>query len=363
MRFSLGFLATLPIALVAASPAGKRCTGTISSLNDVAAAQKCTTININAFTVPAGQTFAIAALDGTTVNMLGDVKFGVANWAGPLFSITGNKLVFNGNGHTLDGQGAKYWDGLGSASGVTKPHPMMKIKMSGTYSNVKVLNSPAHVYSVSNPAALVMSKLTIDNSAGDKPNSKSGTSAAGHNTDGFDVSTTDLTIEDSTIFNQDDCIAINQGSNIIFQRNTCTGGHGISIGSVSTGAGCQQHPDLEQTRWSTTTKALRIKTKSDATNASVTNVVFNGNTATGIKKFGVIVDQGYPTTLGTPGNNVAMSGISFGTNNIAVTSDAQRVAVNCGSKCTGTWDWSGLKVTGGNAGKVYNYKNIKAGTY
>jgi polygalacturonase len=46
---------------------------------------------------------------------------------------------------------------------VTKPHPMMKIKMSGTYTNVKVLNSPAHVYSVSNPAPLVMSKLTIDN--------------------------------------------------------------------------------------------------------------------------------------------------------------------------------------------------------
>jgi hypothetical protein len=40
---------------------------------------------------------------------------------------------------------------------------MMKIKMSGTYTNVKVLNSPAHTYSISNPAKLVMSKLTIDN--------------------------------------------------------------------------------------------------------------------------------------------------------------------------------------------------------
>ena len=29
--------------------------------------------------------------------------------------------------------------------------------------NVKVLNSPARVYSVSNPAALTISKLTIDN--------------------------------------------------------------------------------------------------------------------------------------------------------------------------------------------------------
>ncbi|CAE6453884.1 unnamed protein product, partial [Rhizoctonia solani] len=211
MRFSFA-LAALPVALVAAAPSGKRCTGTISSLNDVTAAQKCTTININAFTVPAGKTFAISALDGTTINLLGDVKFGVANWAGPLFSVAGNNLVFNGNGHTFDGQGASYWDGQGGNGGVTKPHPMMKIKMSGTYSNVKVLNSPAHVYSVSNPAKLVMSKLTIDNSAGDKANSKSGGSAAGHNTDGFDVSTTDLTIEDSTIYNQDDCIAINKGS-------------------------------------------------------------------------------------------------------------------------------------------------------
>ena len=82
---------------------------------------------------------------------------------------------------------------------MTKPAPMMKIKISGTYSNVKVLNSPAHVYSISNPAKLVMSKLTIDNckssypfgtliltthipAAGDKANSKSGGKAAGHNT-------------------------------------------------------------------------------------------------------------------------------------------------------------------------------------
>ncbi|CAE6489799.1 unnamed protein product [Rhizoctonia solani] len=392
MRFYLALIA-LPVALVAATPVGKRCTGTISSLNDVANAQKCTTININAFTVPAGKTLAIECISGTTVNMLGDVKFGVANWGGPLFSISGTNIKFNGNGHTFDGQGPSYWDGKGGNGGVVKPHPMMKIKMSGTYSNVKVLNSPAHVYSISNPAKLVMSKLTVDNSAGDKSNSKSGGKAAGHNTDGFDVSTNDLVIEDSTIYNQDDCIAINKGSNIIFQRNTCSGGHGISIGSVSTGATVKNVQILNnkivnndqalriktkadatnapQTRYPTTLgspgnvpmSALRIKTKADATNAAVTNVVFTGNTATGVNKYGVIVDQGYPTTLGKPGNNVVMSGITFGTNNIAVGANAQRVAVNCGSKCTGTWDWSGLKVTGGKAGKMYNYKNIKAGSY
>ena len=84
-----------------------------------------------------------------------------------------------------------------------------------TVQNVKVVNSPARVYSVSNPAPLTMSKLTIDNcmrfiiipfielcsyycliAAGDQPNSKSGGKAAGHNTDGFDCSTKDLTIQD-----------------------------------------------------------------------------------------------------------------------------------------------------------------------
>ena len=92
--------------------------------------------------------------------------------------------------------------------------------------------------------------------AGDQPNSKSGGKAAGHNTDGFDVSSDNLIIEDRCVFplptrspifivfwfpyisvvmNQDDCIAINKGSNIIFENNSCTGGHGVSIGSIKTG--------------------------------------------------------------------------------------------------------------------------------
>jgi polygalacturonase len=85
-------------------------------------------------------------------------------------------------------------------------------------------------------------------------------------------------------------------------------------------------------------QALRIKTKADATNASVNNVTYSGNTATGCNKYGVIIDQSYPSTLGTPGTGVIISGVNFvGTkNSIAVGSSAKRVAVNCGSgSCTG----------------------------
>ncbi|KAI0030875.1 endo-polygalacturonase PG1 [Vararia minispora EC-137] len=353
------------VALVVAGPAPRStsCTGTISSFSDVASAVKCTTVNINAFTVPAGSTLNLALLDGTTVNMLGDVTFGQLAWAGPLFQISGKGVTFNGNGHTFNGNGPFYWDGLGGNGGITKPAPMMTIQMSGTFQNVKVLNSPARVYSVHNPAALVMQGLIIDDSAGDQPNSQSNGTAAGHNTDGFDVGTNDLTIRNSAIMNQDDCLAVNKGSNILFTNNTCSGGHGISIGSISTGA-TVNGVVITNNKIVNNDQALRIKTKVDATGASVNNITYSGNTATGMRRFGVIIDQAsvasYPSTLATPGNGVKISAVDFvGTqNNIAVASSAQRVAVNCGSgSCTGTWDWSALTVTGGKAGKI-NYSGI-----
>ncbi|KAG7094446.1 hypothetical protein E1B28_008042 [Marasmius oreades] len=358
------------------------CVGTISSLSDVAEAVKCTTVNINSFTVPGGQALTLNLLQGTTVNMQGDVTFGVANWDGPLFTVSGNDVtcafsqagtVFseakfinnllvpvNGNGHKFDGNGPSYWDGLGGNGGVVKPAPMMKIKISGLYEGVTVVNSPARTYSVSNPGPLTMTGLTIDNSLGDQPNSQSDGKPAGHNTDGFDCSTEDLVISNSNIHNQDDCLAINKGSNITFTGNTCTGGHGISVGSISTGA-TVDNIQITNNKIINNDQALRIKTKSDATGASVTGVTYSGNTATGCREFGVIIDQSYPSTLGTPGNGVKISGINFtgATSNIAVASSADRVAVNCGSgSCTGSWDWSSLKVSGGKVGPITGFNGI-----
>lgn len=42
---------------------------------------------------------------------------------------------------------------------------LTRIKISGIYKNVKVINSPARTYSVSNPAPLTMTDLEIDNCA------------------------------------------------------------------------------------------------------------------------------------------------------------------------------------------------------
>ena len=60
-------------------------------------------ISIEAFTMTAGETLAITGLaSGTAVNLLGEVTFGVSNWAGPLFEIgtssSSGTFTFNGNG-------------------------------------------------------------------------------------------------------------------------------------------------------------------------------------------------------------------------------------------------------------------------
>lgn len=49
---------------------------------------------------------------------------------------------------------------------------------------------------------------------------------------------------------------------------------------------------------------LRIKTDATATGSIVENVIYENNKLSGITEFGVLIDQSYPSTLGTPGTGV-----------------------------------------------------------
>ncbi|KAG8849146.1 hypothetical protein FRB96_000932 [Tulasnella sp. 330] len=336
---------------------GKRCTGTISSLSDVSAAVECTTITINAFTVPAGEQFLLDLADGTTVNVEGDVTFAFSEWAGPLFEIEGSGVTFNGNGYTFNGNGPSYWDGLGSNGGVTKPK-FMKVKNSGVFKNLIVLNSPEQAFSIGNDDPLTIDGITVDDSAGDATNSASDGLPAGHNTDGFDVSASNVVIQNSIVKNQDDCLAINKGSNITFQNNQCSGGHGISIGSITSDVTVSDINILNN-KVSNSVNCLRIKMDADASGSTVSDITYTGNACTTITGYGVLIDQSYPDTLGTPGTGVILTNVEFTSGNtVSVSSGADEVDVNCGSgACTGTWNWSGLTTSGGDAGKI-NYSGI-----
>ena len=124
-----------------------------------------------------------------------------------MISVSGTKITVKGaSGATLNGDGSRWWDGEGSNGGKTKPKFFYAHKMSSSaISDIHIVNSPVQVFSINGATDLTLSDITIDNSDGD--------TQGGHNTDAFDVgSSTGITITGATVYNQDDCLAINSGT-------------------------------------------------------------------------------------------------------------------------------------------------------
>ncbi len=110
---------------------------------------------------------------------------------------------------------------------------MNKVTANSVIQNLYIQNYPTHCFSISSCSNVVMTNIVLNNSAGDAPNAISSGLPAAHNSDGFDISTSsNFLVTDSTILNQDDCVAITSGNNITVSNLYCSGGHGMSIGSV-----------------------------------------------------------------------------------------------------------------------------------
>jgi polygalacturonase len=80
--------------------------------------------------------------------------------------------------------------------------------VNGVISNLYIQNYPVHCFDITGCDGMTLTGITLDNSAGD-------TDDLGHNTDGFDISSTDnLVLSNSVVYNQDDCVAVTSGTNI-----------------------------------------------------------------------------------------------------------------------------------------------------
>ncbi|KAF8185521.1 polygalacturonase [Mycena galopus ATCC 62051] len=351
MFLRLASLIAVAVAVPSKTGTAKRATCTVNSVASAASLGDCTAVVIEAFTVPSGETLTIAAAEGATVTMTGDVIFAKTTEAGPLFILDTASIVFNGGDHNINGNGADYWDGLGTDGGVAKPHPFVKFLGSGTFEDVTVLNSPAQAISVgTNGAATVSNNVAAGN-----------TNSLGANTDGFDVEGDDITIVGGTVTNQDDCVAINGGDGIVIEQLTCIGSHGISIGSIATGKSVT-NVQIENNVITGGLYGLRIKVDADATDASVSDVV---NTISGITEYGVLITQSYPDNDSTPGTGAPISAISFtgATTTVSVDSDAHTLVVDCGA-CSGTWDFASLDASGGLGHIIASQDaTIEGGTY
>ncbi|KXT05753.1 hypothetical protein AC578_1044 [Pseudocercospora eumusae] len=344
----------------AAASSKSTSTGTVTAQDgctftdsDTASASKasCTAIILKDITVPAGETLDMTDLaDGTTVTFEGTTTFEYDEWEGPLISFSGTGLTITGaSGHVIDGNGAKWWDGKGSNGGVTKPKFFYAHKMiDSTISGLNIQNYPVQCFSVNGAKNLYIKDVTIDNSAGDELNSDGDT--LGHNTDAFDVgSSTGVYISGATVKNQDDCLAINSGTDISFTGGSCSGGHGLSIGSV----GGRDDNDvanvyIADSKISNSANGVRIKTVSEAT-GSVKNVTYSGITLSDITSYGIVIEQDYEngSPTGTPTDGVPITDLTISDVSGTVSDDAEEVLILCAS-CS-DWTWSGVSVTGGSA--------------
>ncbi|KAH6712808.1 putative endo-polygalacturonase [Leptodontidium sp. MPI-SDFR-AT-0119] len=303
----------------------------------------CTTIVLDGIAVEAGVTLDLTGLtSGTSVIFQGETTWAYEEWSGPLFSVSGENIKVSGaSGHSLNGNGAKWWDGKGSNGGVTKPKFFYAHDLTGTstISGLNILNYPVQCFSINGASGLTISDVTIDNSAA---------GSLGHNTDAFDVgSSTNVVISGATVKNQDDCLAINSGTGITFTGGSCSGGHGLSIGSV----GGRTDNDVSDVTISSSSvsdsaNGIRIKTVSGAT-GSVKGVTFKDIKLSGITSYGIVIEQDYEngSPTGTPTNGVPITDLTVSGVTGTVEAGATNIYILCAA-CSG-WTWTGVSVTGG----------------
>ncbi|SGY62288.1 BQ5605_C007g04674 [Microbotryum silenes-dioicae] len=328
------------------SAPGAGCTGTISSLDDVSAALKCQTININSFTIPGGKTLNLkSSLDNVVINLLGDLVFEVEYWRGNLMIVGGKKFQFNGNGHAINANGQEYWDNKVSGTGKLKPSPTLHIIGGGLVQDLTILNTPAQAVSIQNSEPLLVRNVLVDDRAGD---------ALGRNTDGFDVSSsTGLTIDNCTVYNQDDCIALNSANNTAINNVNCYNGHGISIGSMQSN---QQVTNVrvENSNIVNSEQCIRVKAFPNLKNSLVQKVRYSGNTCTDYQEHAKVDTK---TSLAqVPSTEMQINDIEFtGTNNLfEVEKTAWRFGGTCALGKCNRWNFESLVIKGGAPGVFLN---------
>lgn len=213
---------------------------TVTNFTDIPQALAvCKQLTLKNIFAPSGKSLNLtAAQTGAVITFAGTTTFGFTN------SSSFSPIVLGGTGVTItaepgaiiDGNGPAYWDGMGSNGGVPKPNQFVlasKMK-SSIVENLTIRNYPVHCFMFRACNDLIVRNIKIDNSYGNAPNDRSGTKAAAHNSDGFGFGdgTQNVVLSGSAISNQDDCVAVTSGNNITVENMWCSGGHGISIGSV-----------------------------------------------------------------------------------------------------------------------------------
>ncbi|KAL1509556.1 hypothetical protein ABEB36_004270 [Hypothenemus hampei] len=352
------FTVVATVAAVYANPVDQLdASCSVSSYDDIATAvSSCTTLTLTDITVPASTTLSLKLQSGTKLTMAGTWKWEYAEWDGPLLEISGSKVTVTGSSVTLDGRGAKWWDGKGD-SGTKKPK-FFRIKTTGgsTFSNIKLLNCPRQCVSINSASDTTIDNFDLELTAGD--------TEGGHNTDGFDISSSSgITIKNTVVKNQDDCIAVNQGSNMLFQNMTCSGGHGLSLSVGQSSENGSKNTVSNITFIDSTVmksdNGIHVKTHSDAGTGAVKDVTYQNIKLSGIKKYGINIQEDYEngSSSGNPKSNIPITNLKMisVTGTMSGDSSSMPVYILCGSGGCSDWSWSTVSITNGKKSNSCNF--------
>ncbi|GIK04520.1 hypothetical protein Aspvir_008603 [Aspergillus viridinutans] len=328
------------------------------------AVASCTNIVLSNIAVPDGSAIDLSALlPGTTVTFDGTTTFGFTNSSSfnPV-TISGANITITGTpGAIIDGNGPAYWDGQGSNGGVPKPDHFIVVKKVTSHSAIRGLtirNWPTHLFSISSCSDLVFEDLLLNNTAGDAPNARSGTLPAAHNSDGFDVSSSsNIIIRRSTVYNQDDCVAITSGNNMTVSEMECHGGHGLSIGSV----GGKSNNNVTNILFTDSAvydsqNGCRIKSNFNTT-GYIANITYANIRVQSASIYGIDVQQDYlnggPT--GSPSNGVLIENVSFRNVSGTAASAATDYYILCGEGSCENFTFENVDISGGGVSSSCNY--------
>ncbi|KAJ8945271.1 hypothetical protein NQ318_016040 [Aromia moschata] len=266
-------------------------------------------------------------------------------------------LPFIRVGSLLDGRGALYWDGIGD-KGPPKPFFMIIAVTNSVFRNINLLNCPHHCTIINGSDGVTLTGWNIDCSYGDEH--------GGHNTDGFDVvSGNNVVIKDSTVVNQDDCVAVNQGFNMSFSGLRCSGSHGISI-SVGFSKTSFYDNTVRNITYSNCTlsnsiNAIHIKTHNDGGPGEIEDVTYEDIAFSDIINFAISIQQDYADggSTGVLKGNIPISNLQF--RNIrgvlsSTSTNATQVLIFCAERACTNWKWSDVSISGGVVDSYCNFE-------
>uniref|UniRef100_A0A0A9YNS2 endo-polygalacturonase n=1 Tax=Lygus hesperus TaxID=30085 RepID=A0A0A9YNS2_LYGHE len=328
----------------------------VRNIQELAAAKrgKDKFISIKDLHVPAGVTLDLENLQPDTVlEFAGRVTFGFKEWTGPLVKIAGKKVTIKGKrGHLIDGEGARWWDGKGGAGGKVKPK-FMRLKLEDSVvQDLHVKNAPVQMFTANNCKNLVITNVNLDNEDGHK-------NRIGRNTDGFGVGDSkNVTVQNSRVYNQDDCFCCGSGVDIKFINNICIGGNGISIGSMGSNRVVEKLT-VRKCKVISSFNGIRIKAKKGE-KSSVSDVTFDDIEIKDIQHNGIIIHGNYPTWHPTDEPTAQCPIKNLVVNNVrgTVQKGGSNVWIWLANGAASNWKWNS-NVTGG--GKKLACKGIPAG--